>query len=212
MIGTGQLKWDEEITCGKGKAYITVRLLPANFYSFMDDLLTEQIITGDVRTLGMKMGRIKDALVWNGIPTQDASNPRKAHKPVEFEHPEYGGGERKTFKLHSKEAPLLNQPGVAEDGNWMAFLGDRLAEAVVKRNPGLQAKYGDIIALFQQVTDDAAGEEDSEASAEADAGGLAEDAPANPAYEGPSAEPAELADEEAATVGAGSETAGNPTQ
>jgi hypothetical protein len=144
-----QTQWDFDIAVGKGRVKGKVQLLRANFYSLIDNMISEQIITGDSRTLGMKVGRIKDALIWNGIVTTKENN--KSRKVLRVTHPEINNGEETKFTLRSDEV-LLNQPLAAEDGDWMSRLGDLVAGQVVERNPGLEAKYGTtIFGLFKQV-------------------------------------------------------------
>lgn len=163
QVASTDTEWDFEVEVGEGKVSGRVQLLRGNFYSLIDNILSQQIITGDSRTLGMQMGRIKDALIWNGVPYDDmkGKNPQKY---LVAEHPEVNGGTPKKFRLRSDEV-LLNQPLVAEDGEWMARLGDKVAGAVVDRNPGLEAKYGKtVFGLFKNIEEDQEDEEEDDES------------------------------------------------
>jgi hypothetical protein len=147
-----QTEWDFEIEVGRGKVRGRVQLLRANFYSLIDNILSQQIVTGDSRTLGMQIGRIKDALVLNGVVTETING--KARKPLTVTHPDINAGEAKRFFLHGDE-PLYYQPLVADDGEWMSKLGDKIAGVVVEKNPGLEVKYGEsIFGLFKEVPED----------------------------------------------------------
>ena len=185
--------FSKELQVGKGKVYFDVQLLSLQFYSEMDNILLGQASAGG----GMQLGRVKDALIWNGIPTVDPRHPRKARKPIYVEHPEWYGGKKKEFRLYDSSSPLNddNSPRV-NDAEFMAYLGDRVALEVAKANPGLDAKYGNIVQMLERLAGLAPEEEASEE----------EGAAFNPAFEGDVAS-ASVEDEEEVAVGAGNPTA-----
>ncbi len=158
-----QLEWEKTVAVGEGKVRFNVQLLTQNAYLRLEDLMSEQIVTGNVRTLGMKLGRIKELLITNGIAWEKVAKG-KQRKVLYVTHPELKNGREFDFEIQNFDSPLNDPEGkiaTPEDGEWMAGLSDGLAGAIAEMNPGLSSdKYAGLIDLFVKSND----EEDEELS------------------------------------------------
>lgn len=162
MSNGTETEWEKTVSVGKAQVRGTFQLLSHNFYNVMDNLLSERIITGNSQVLGMKLGRIKEALIINGVAWSTTSKGKK-RKLLYVTHPDFNDGEEFRFEVAmGDELPLTNAPAIPSDGEFMATLGDNLAGAIADLNPGLEYKYGDLFSLFVKKDDDDNSEADNE--------------------------------------------------
>lgn len=165
-----QLEWEKTISVGEGKVRGNFSLLTQNVYLRLEDMMSEQIIRGNVRTVGLKLGRIKELLILNGIGwTKVSKNEQK--KLLHITHPELNNGAEFEWEITNFESPLSFDPDAKGapkqpqlitpgDGEWMAGLSDGLAGVIAELNPGLSVdKYQGLTDLFTKTEDD----DDSEA-------------------------------------------------
>lgn len=164
-----QLEWEKTISVGEGKVRGNFQLLTQNAYLRLEDLMSEQIITGNVRTLGMKLGRIKELLITNGIAWEKVSK-KEQRKAFYVQHPELNNGREFAFEIKDFNDPLGDPDrklATPLDGEWMAGLSDGLAGVIAELNPGLEAdKYAGLVDLFVKREEEDEDGEDEEVKGE----------------------------------------------
>jgi hypothetical protein len=162
-----ETEWGQIVEVGRGQVRGNFQLLRHNVYSLLDNILSEQIVTGDTMSVGMKLGRIKDAIIANGVVSKK-NKKGKLYKPLEVSHPSINNGEWKEFKLVVGE-PLYDAPRIKDDPEFMGRLGDKVAVAIIDGNPGLEAKYGDsLFSMIRRMAEGKMGQDNVEEDGEED--------------------------------------------
>ena len=162
MSQVGQIEWTETLDVGRGQVRGRFQLLAHPTYALLKDLLSEMFFEGGRQGVSMKLGRVEEAVILNGVAF-DKTDKKNKRKYLYFTHPDVNAGEEVPVMLNGNH-PLADAPLVPTDGEFMARLPEVLVGHLVERNPGLlEGQFRDLFQNYVKVEDE---EEDDEEGAD----------------------------------------------